>query len=662
MISFIKNINNLGTRSFKSEQSNQRIRFANTIALLHLVFLSAMLVLLIYQYEFKAAAKLVLISSLIPITTLTLNWFGKTLISRYCISYSLPFFIMFISIFTKWNNPVGSTGFHEFFDTRMLIFVSALVPLLIFSRKNILFLLLALLPSAALLFAYDIIHDFFNVGYTNLFEDPKGGYYLAGIMFNISYLFAIAGILSLKKSNEELVDSNSILINDLNNKNAIQEKLLLRKQELLAQNSKVRDDLLKKQKELLKSKSELELASELINFQKSELQFKNAELTNLVDEKTRELKNANEELLVQNNDLLQFSNTVSHNLRAPVVSMLGLVHLFALEDDAKRREEMIPHIKSSSLALDTIINDLNKVVDIRNQLFNLKKKVSLSEEIEKTELLLKDSLQSKGIKLKTSLILDDLFSVRAYLQSILYNLINNAIKYSNPKVNGEIKIKSSETKNYSMISISDNGIGIDLSKFEQDLFKMYKRFHVHVDGKGMGLYIVKQQVEAMDGTIEVVSEVSKGTTFKIKFLKQVSIERQEYFASNDAVLSYDAELKASFLKWLRTPVSENYREVLQINKEMLANYNSNIWVIDIKKIGLIPDSDRTWFSGKVLSDILKRGCKHIIIIKNEEDGKGFEYWQKMIDTVKNMNVEFMFFYDNEVAVEFIKNEAYALPI
>jgi len=658
MLKFIHYLNNLGTLSSKSESSNQRIRFANTVAQLHLVFLSLIFVLLTYQYGFRPGAQLVLLSSLLPIITLWLNGIGKTLISRYWISYTIPFFIMFISIYTKWENPAGTTGFYEFFDTRVLVLVSSLIPLLVFSRKKFQFLIFALMPSGLLLFGYDLIHNWFNVGYADLFEDPKGGYYIASIMFDVSYLFAISGVLSLKKSNEQLVNNNSILINDLNNKNTIQEKLLLRKQELLAQNSKVRDDLLIKQEELLKSKSELEQASELINYQKNELQFKNMELTKLVDERTRELKNANEELIVQNNGLLQFSNTVSHNLRAPVASMLGLVNLFALEQDVKRREEMIPHIKSSSEALDTIISDLNKVVDIRNQLFNLKEKISLSKEIEKIKLLLKDGLEKSEVDLKIELEIDELFSIRSYIQSILYNLINNAIKYSNPKVQSQIIISLKETEAYSLIEIKDNGIGIDLSKFGQDLFKMYKRFHVHIDGKGMGLYIVKQQVEAMDGIIEVVSKVSKGTTFQIKFPKQISIKKQEYFTSDDAILSYDADLKTSFLQWLQTPSSENYREVLNINKEMLANYNSKVWVIDIKRLGLISEADRAWFADKVLSEILRRGCKNIIIVKNEEDGKDFEYWQEMINTTKKMNVYFDFFYDFDVAAEFIQKQLY----
>ncbi len=656
MIKFINYLNNLGTGSSKLEQSNQRIRFSNTVALLHLVFLSLILILLVYQYGFKAAAKLVLISSLIPIITLTLNRLGRTLISRYWISYTLPFFIMLISIFTKWNNEANATGFYEFFDTRMLVFVSALIPLLIFSRKNPLFLLIALLPSATFLFGYDLIHNLFNVGYTDLFEDPKGGYYIAGLMFDASYLFAVVGILSLKKSNEELVNNNSILINDLNNKNAIQEKLLLRKQELLAQNSKVHNDLLIKQEELLKSKNELERASELINYQKNELQFKNMELTNLVDEKTRELKKANKELLVQNNGLLQFSNTVSHNLRAPVASLLGLVNLFALEPDSKRKEEMIPHIKNSSEALDTIIGDLNKVVDIRNQLYYLKENINLGEEIEKIKKLLQVGYKGSNVLIETDLKIDSIYFIRSYMHSILLNLINNAVKYSNLEQKSIIQIKSWQKENSIFIEVKDNGLGIDLVRFGNNLFKMYKRFHIHVGGKGLGLYLVKQQVEAMNGKITVESELEKGTIFQMKFPIPKKVHFQKYFNSSNATIAYDARLMASILIWHKSPDSKDYKEILSANKEMFANYNAVKWVVDVRNLGLISKEDREWFVLSTLPEIAKRGCKTMILIKNSKDSKDFAYWQRMLDVMDNMGVVFKVFYDYDLAIEFLQNK------
>lgn len=647
---------NFGVNSGLPEMANQRIRFANIIALIHVLFIILIFNVLLIQYGFKNGAKLVALSTIIPLGALSLNYFSKTLSSRYWLTFANPLMIMAISIYTKVKNPTGYTGFYEFFDTRMLVFTTVIIPLLLFSRKNLGNMLIALLPSALLLFFYDPIHTFFNVGYTNIFTDAKGGYYIAGILFDVSYLFAVLGILSLKKSNETLVQNNAILIGDLNNKNKIQEKLLIRKQELLLQNRKVSEDLLVKQGELINNKNDLERATELINYQNNELEYKNKELLTIVNERTRELKQANEELIVQNNGLLQFSNTVSHNLRAPVASLLGLVHLFTIETDEQRKNDMVGLIQRATEALDTIIGDLNKVVDMRNQLLNLKENFKISDEIEKVRLLLIESLKKADIAFKTHIEKDEIYAIRSYIQSVLYNLINNAIKYANPEGNREILVSSVETDTDLEIKIQDNGIGIDTSKFKNDLFKMYKRFHTHVDGKGMGLYIVKQQVEAMGGSISVNSRVSQGTVFTLSFPIKSNIEEQEYFSSDDAILTYEAHTKTSYLKWHRTPDGEVYRNICNTNKEMFFNYDATTWLVDIRKLGIINESYRNWFASKVLNEILKQGCKHIILVRSENDGKDFDYWKHMIDIAKKMDVEFDFMLDEDSAWKLITDK------
>ncbi len=271
-------------------------------------------------------------------------------------------------------------------------------------------------------------------------------------------------------------------------------------------------------------------------------------------------------------------------------------------------------------------------------------------------ILLRGQLEQSGVELTSELEVEHIYSVRANMQSILYNLINNAIKYTNTEVKGQVVIKSKVIENELIIAIKDNGIGIDLNQFGNDLFKLYKRFHVHLEGKGMGLYIVKQQVEAMEGAISVESSVMEGTTFTLKFPYHSVIDKQEYFRSEDAILTYDAVCKTSILKWLKTPTSESYRSILNFNKEMLAKYNTRTWLIDIKKIGIINADDRNWFATKVLFEILKRGCKNIILVRNEEDGKDFEYWQEMINTTRSLNVKFQFYYDCDNALKQIKIE------
>jgi signal transduction histidine kinase len=106
---------------------------------------------------------------------------------------------------------------------------------------------------------------------------------------------------------------------------------------------------------------------------------------------------------------------------------------------------------------------------------------------------------------------------KRYLTSILLNLLTNAIKYRSPQRSLIITIKTHIHKDYTILSFSDNGIGIDMQKFGHKVFGLYQRFHNNIDGKGLGLYIIKSQVDAMDGKVEVESAENEGTTFRIYF-------------------------------------------------------------------------------------------------------------------------------------------------
>ena len=105
----------------------------------------------------------------------------------------------------------------------------------------------------------------------------------------------------------------------------------------------------------------------------------------------------------------------------------------------------------------------------------------------------------------------------AYLESVLLNFTTNAIKYSNPNKPVEIKYSYSLENGKKTLTISDNGLGIDLKKYGDSLFGMYKTFHKHEEARGLGLHITKNQIESMKGTVSVESEVGVGTTFKIVF-------------------------------------------------------------------------------------------------------------------------------------------------
>ncbi|WP_298221817.1 PAS domain-containing sensor histidine kinase [Flavobacterium sp.] len=227
------------------------------------------------------------------------------------------------------------------------------------------------------------------------------------------------------------------------------------------------------------------------------------------------------ELTQNNKDLKQFSYITSHNLRAPLSNLTGLLNLMhEIPVENQELREIINGFSTSTNLLNETINDLVKVVIIKD-----------NPSINKEEVLIKDVFEnvfnqlSYLISLHKPILKIELERVtilninKAYLESILLNLFTNAIKYRSPKRTLRIFVSSKEIDNQIVLIFKDNGIGIDLERNGDKIFGLYQRFHNYSDSKGLGLYLVKSQVESMGGTISVESEVDKGTTFTITFKK-----------------------------------------------------------------------------------------------------------------------------------------------
>jgi PAS domain S-box-containing protein len=227
------------------------------------------------------------------------------------------------------------------------------------------------------------------------------------------------------------------------------------------------------------------------------------------------------ELTQNNKDLKQFSYITSHNLRAPLSNLTGLLNLMhEIPVENNELREIINGFSTSTNLLNETINDLVKVVIIKD-----------NPSINKEEVLIKDVFEnvfnqlSYLISLHKPILKIELEKVsilninKAYLESILLNLFTNAIKYRSPKRTLRIFVSSKEVGNQIVLVFKDNGIGIDLERNGDKIFGLYQRFHNYSDSKGLGLYLVKSQVESMGGTISVESEVDKGTTFTITFKK-----------------------------------------------------------------------------------------------------------------------------------------------
>jgi len=235
-----------------------------------------------------------------------------------------------------------------------------------------------------------------------------------------------------------------------------------------------------------------------------------------------ELKKTLDIVSEQNSRLLNFAHIVSHNLRSHAGNFTMLLDLVDDIQDSGEREETLQHLRTISNDLTQTIEHLNELVNIHTEIKIARENLNLHEFFQRTLNVLSEKINKHDVKI-ISLIPDDvqINYNPAYLESILLNFTTNAIKYSHPDRRLEITYQLTYEKGKKVLTISDNGLGIDLEKYKDSLFGMYKTFHQHPDSRGIGLFITKNQVEAMGGKIEVKSKVGEGTAFKIYFNEKV---------------------------------------------------------------------------------------------------------------------------------------------
>nr|WP_294775219.1 PAS domain S-box protein [uncultured Flavobacterium sp.] len=229
-----------------------------------------------------------------------------------------------------------------------------------------------------------------------------------------------------------------------------------------------------------------------------------------------ELNQSFELVSEQNKRLLNFSYIVSHNLRSHTSNIELILSLLDGVKTKEEQDEMLNLLKKVSKSLDETMRNLNDVVNIRTQINLSIEKLNLNEYITKSIDLLSRQIEEKSATVNNLVPAHIYVDYNtAYLESILYNFISNAIRYCHPERKPVITLTFDET--YKILQIEDNGIGIDLKRNGENLFGMYKTFNNNPDAKGIGLFITKNQIDAMGGKIEIDSELNVGTTFKIYF-------------------------------------------------------------------------------------------------------------------------------------------------
>ena len=179
---------------------------------------------------------------------------------------------------------------------------------------------------------------------------------------------------------------------------------------------------------------------------------------------------------------------------------------------------MMQHLEGISDGLSITISHLKELVEIQTEIKNVKETLNLRHYLKNILSILHNEITKHSVTIEINIPLDVTVEYNpAYLESILLNFTTNAIKYSSIDKKPIISYDFGIENGFKVLSVSDNGLGIDLKKHKNSLFGMYKTFHKNQNSRGIGLFITKNQVEAMGGKIEVFSEVNKGTTFKIYF-------------------------------------------------------------------------------------------------------------------------------------------------
>ena len=235
----------------------------------------------------------------------------------------------------------------------------------------------------------------------------------------------------------------------------------------------------------------------------------------------QELEKTNKQLTLVNRDLDNFIYVASHDLKAPILNIEGLMTLLQVEKnmDTAEAKDIMQMIMQCINSFKTTIEDLTDISAIQKK-FSLEtlEKIDLSEILEQVKVNLKSELESTNTIIRCDFSrVPYLYFSRKNLRSILYNLLSNAIKYRSPDRAPDIYLKTEiKAGGYVLFTIQDNGLGIE-EKHQEKAFSIFKRVHNHVEGRGLGLYLVKKMMDNSEGIIDMYSEKNEGTTFRLYF-------------------------------------------------------------------------------------------------------------------------------------------------
>ncbi|MFD3002873.1 CHASE3 domain-containing protein [Pontibacter toksunensis] len=233
---------------------------------------------------------------------------------------------------------------------------------------------------------------------------------------------------------------------------------------------------------------------------------------------------ANQQLSHINSDLDNFIYTASHDLRAPISNIERLVEELLLELPEESLHES--GVKSIAAMMQGAVERFKRTIASLTEISKLQKdngeestQVNLAEIVEEVRLDMEQIIKKSGVRVETDFEGCSVVSFsEKNVRSIVYNLLSNAVKFRHPDRHALVQVSCREEAESVVLSVRDNGLGLTPAQHGK-LFTMFKRFHDHVEGSGVGLYMVKRIVDSAGGRIDVKSEEGEGTVFHIYFRK-----------------------------------------------------------------------------------------------------------------------------------------------
>lgn len=646
---FLRSLAETGINFASSPSERRGIMLANGVSSVIFCLNFILFVLYYFWYGWGPVTAIIPVCALLCLATVLLNKYGYSVASRFWLCLFIPISSTALSIYSK------TIYYHlqeelDYFTFRFIILAGCVFPVMFFSFKEKVLLASSTALSFLILISFDPLHELFDVPYRNGILKVSN-YSFTNVVILFTYLIMVGAVFIMKWVSERSEDHAEHLIYELN---LINEDLIEKNTEIEAQNQEISlqaDNLGINQRKLKD-------ANTIIAEQRELLYKQNQNLSSELIVKNTTLTDTNSELIKHNNELRQFSYTVSHNLRGPVASLIGLVNLIDRHSLAKSDEQIFNHIKSTLTQLDNIIKDLSKIIDIRNDIFQLRQKIELPAELNEIATLFKNEIDTHHIIIEANLSeCPEIYSVKPLVHSILYNLIGNAIKYRSPERQPVIVVTSKNEDDSYVIEVRDNGLGIDLATHRENLFKLYKRFHYHTEGKGLGLYLIKLQAETLGGRVEVESEINKETVFRIYLKKPDNVERQVLYQEPHAQIFYDARLNSTGVIWHGPVTSEQYRSVFKKCLDFVKVYNTPNYLADLSTQGPVDRDDQQWMFHEIMPEATRSGMKRIAAIRPDKNNPLVQdYLRGINETLMKLGARQEFFISMEEACNWIEEE------